>query len=223
MKLKNNIKLYFLLVWVVCLNTNKLIGQKHYVTPKHSIGLELSYSLALLQNYSSNYSQIYYSFPTYSFGNGSSLILPYQYSSKKSFLGFQSGLGLFMWSVNRSSGFTTENYDFYTIGLPIVVQFKVSKSFWIESGFQINFPVYNSLFAHNQPISVSDVEIQAVLGFRYHLFKSFSFRGRIHHGISPAYQFSHEAMPIFGAPSANYRYRLIAFEMGVSYLFPLKK
>lgn len=199
-------------------------GQKHYVTPKHSLGIEISYSIGALETFSSNFRQPNeFPFPRYIRGNGGSILIPYQYSSKKSFMGFQSGLGLYMWGVGRIRNTRFENQGYYTLGVPILAQFKVSKSFWIESGSQVNIPVYNSLSEHPYPVEIPIAEIQALFGFRYNIYKSLAFRGRVHHGLTRAYQFTYPSNIEPGAPGATYRYRLFVAEIGLSYLFPLKK
>ncbi|MCC5917679.1 MAG: hypothetical protein JJU02_10195 [Cryomorphaceae bacterium] len=214
-------------------------AQNHYKTPEHSLGIEASWSASNLFNFKSNADQQFsfglYNLETFT-GFGGSILIPYQYAPKGTFLGFQSGLGFFMWGTKyRTSGFNQfENESLYALGIPLVAQFKLGKSFWLESGFQANFAVYNSLrdagrwdssktLQEQPPGRLPLVELQSVLGFRYHFYKSWSIKARLHIGLTPAYHINLVASGEDFHEEIHNRYRLAVFELGMGYLFPLKK
>jgi hypothetical protein len=211
-----------------------LHAQKQYKTPEHSLGFELSWSASDLSNYRSN--SDFFLGTSMRSGFGGSVVASYQYAPKKSFMGFQSGAGFYMWGTRYLKRFNYETESLYAIGIPLVGQFKVSKSFWIESGFQVNFLVYNTLRGAGawespefnipevvRPGKVPISELQGVLGFRYHIFKSLAFKARFHYGLTPAYLYRESAFAPNMPGDVYYRYRLNVFELGMSYLFPLKK
>lgn len=197
-----NSRVYFLFAFIfVGLSA---FAQRDYKTPKHALGLEVNATYTHLMSYWSN-SNIakYYD----RIVDGASIVLPYQFSSDEYITGFQTGLGFHMWGVSRSNN----QWSYYTIGVPVVLQLKLSKPFWLELGFQINTLVYEDIVEDEQNIQIPNIEGQAVLGFRYNIYKTWSFKGRMHFGLTPALTQFSEA------------YRMIAFELGMAYLFPLKK
>jgi hypothetical protein len=205
-------------------------SQKKYNPPKHSLGLEVSWSASVLASYRNNVSR----FPLQNTGYGGSFIIPYQYASKSSFIGLQSGVGFFMWGGTYRSGWSIleSTESLYSVGVPLVAQFKVGSAFWLEGGVQTNFAVYNSMrYAGDWPWTDRDPpgslpigELQGVFGFRYHFFQSFSFKARLHYGLTPAFRKIEYRFPDPNTVSVyTLRYRFIVFEMGLSYLFPLKK
>ena len=97
------------------------------------MGLEFNATYSVLSAYRSNdYSNK--SQPIYSTTGGTSIILPYQFSSDEYITGFQTGVGFHMWGISRRD----DQWRYYTIGVPVVFQLKVSKPFWLEMGFQVN-------------------------------------------------------------------------------------
>ena len=216
------------------------IAQTGYKTLVHSFGLELSQSVSLLGNMSS--AEVLYE--AYSPGFGASIVVPYQYAPESSFLGFQSGLGFFMWGTRYSHGMpggtpgspgtsvSTENQSLYFIGVPLVAQLKVSRNFWVELGAQGNVPMHHSgRYAEAEhsgnghpifPIGImSGFEAQGLFGFRYHMYRSLSVKFRTHLGFTSAYRIEYTEM-ITGNERTD-RYRQVGFEVGLSYLFPLKR
>ena len=127
-------------------------SQKQYKTPKHSLGVEVNFSASLLSNMRFDIVLI----ESYSPGFGASFLVPYQYAPKSSFFGFQTGLGFYMWGTRHTtqalSGSphapatitSNEKQSMYFLGIPLVSQFKLAKSFWLELGLQSNVPVYHS-------------------------------------------------------------------------------
>ena len=211
-------------------------SQKQYKTPVHSVGLEVNWSVSGLEDYRQNFDLPALSSSYHIEGFGGSVVVPYQYAPKSSFFGLQSGLGFFMWGnrYRKGGGLQTETESLYSVGVPVVAQLKVSRAFWLETGLQVNFAVYNTLrdagnwdssttFLEESPGKIPIAELQAILGFRYHFFRSFSFKARIHYGLTPAYRISYPAYPPEVTFDQNFRYRFLVFEMGLSYLFPLKK
>lgn len=205
-------------------------SQKKYNPSKHALGLEVSWSVSVLGDYLSNFDVPFYQ-AKHNEGFGGSIVVPYQYAPESSFIGLQSGLGFFMWgtSYRRSGSLQTETESLYFIGVPLISQFKVSRMFWLEAGLQANTAVYNTLrdagewnWQEEPPGQLPLVELQGVFGFRYHFFRSFSFKARVHYGLTPAYSI---VEPVLHSQQQNetLRYRFFAFEMGLSYLFPLKK
>ncbi|MCC5918725.1 MAG: outer membrane beta-barrel protein [Cryomorphaceae bacterium] len=214
-------------------------GQKTYKTPTHSLGLEISQSVMNFKGFSSN--NVTYGDPIrYKRGFGGSVAVLYQYAPKSSFVGFQSGLGIYMWGLTNLNPINNTNVEldesFYLLGIPLIFQFKLSKKFWLEGGLQVNLPVYNTLkFAGGwqankslyeaPPGSFPNMELQSVFGFRYHIFQSLAFKFRFHYGLTPSYFYdipSHNSS-VFSPEERRFRYRLTGFELGLAYLFPLKK
>jgi hypothetical protein len=226
---KNHISTFALLLLFPVLT----FSQKQYKTPVHSLGVEVNWAVVELADYRKNFDIFGYGDIGHGTGYGGSFVFPYQYAPKSSFFGFQSGLGFFMWgtSYSRIGSWQTETESLYSIGIPLVTQFKVGRAFWLEAGGQTNFAVYNTLRqagnfsspVYDSPGQLPIAELQAVFGFRYHFFRSFSFKARIHYGLTPAYRVNFPAFPPNYPTELNYRYRFMAFEMGLSYLFPWKK
>lgn len=208
-------------------------SQKKYNPPKHSLGLEVNWSVSVLGDYRNNSDLPVYFSAFHNEGYGGSIVLPYQYAPKSSFFGLQSGLGFFMWgtSYRKSGSWQTETESLYSIGIPLVAQFKVAQMFWLETGLQANTAVYNTLreagewsFSNvDPPGQLPLVELQGVFGFRYHFFRSFSFKVRAHYGLTPAYRRVFESFYSSIEETYTLRYRFLVIEMGLSYLFPLKK
>jgi len=221
---KNIIFSLLLLIPALC------FSQKQYKTPVHSMGLEANWSSCGLAHWNI-FSLPSSGQPKYAPTYGGSVVFPYQYAPKSSFIGLQSGLGFFMWGASNRRGWNSNSESLYFVGIPLAAQIKVSRAFWLEAGVQTNFAVYNELrhiknwnnSAVNQPGQLPIAELQAIFGFRYHIFRSFSFKARIHHGLTPAYRINFPPEPPQYPDEKNYRYRFMAFEMGMSYLFPLKK
>lgn len=210
---------YALFFIVVC--PVLLVAQKNYKTPEYSWGLELNWSASNLMDLKGTNSNVFN--PKMRTGFGGSIVVPFQYAPKKSFFGFQSGLGFFMWGTTyRNWHIKIEKESLYSIGIPMAVQFKVSKSFWLESGFQANFAVYNTLRHAGISGKLPLVELQYLLGFRYHIFKSLAIKARLHVGLTPAYQII-MINPPYSQEDIHNQYRFGVFELGMSYLFPLKK
>lgn len=183
-----------------------VFAQRDYKTPKHALGLEFNATYSVLSAYRSNdYSNK--SQPIYSTTGGTSIILPYQFSSDEYIAGFQTGVGFHMWGISRRD----DQWRYYTIGVPVVLQLKVSKPFWLEMGFQVNALVDENMSKDKEDADFPTFEGQGLLGFRYHIYKTWSFKGRAHIGLTPA------------VTRSNNAYRMFAFELGMAYLFPLKK
>jgi hypothetical protein len=229
-----HMKNIFYTIFLIMFLPNIIHAQKHYKTQKHSLGFELSMSASELPGYQSNYSNTRQTIPfNSSTGYGGSVVFPYQYAPKSTFIGVQSGIGFFMWGIQRGSSYDQKE-SLYMVGIPIVGQFKVSKSFWIETGVQGNIPVYNTFYYSDlsnyqysaPPGRFPFMEMQAVLGFRYHLFRSLAFKFRAHYGLTPAYYINFPEVHHPGylyIEESNYRYRLLVAELGICYLFPIKK
>ncbi|MCH8478266.1 MAG: hypothetical protein LAT56_10005 [Wenzhouxiangella sp.] len=207
--------------------------------------MELSQSVTNFNGYSSN--NVTFGDPIrYNRGFGGSVAVLYQYAPKSSFVGFQSGFGIYMWGltnlkrINSSFGINSAyvriNESYYLLGVPLIAQFKLSKKFWMEGGLQVNLPVYNTLdfadgFQANRslysepPGSLPNMELQSIFGFRYHIFRSFAVKFRFHYGLTPAYFYDipENNSSVFSQEDRRFNYRLTGFEIGLAYLFPLKK
>jgi hypothetical protein len=205
-------------------------SQKQYKTPVHSMGMEVSWSSSWLEGFPSNYNDPGYDGSRHLVGFGGSIVIPYQYAPKSSFFGLQSGLGFFMWGTTHQSNnsWGRETESLYFLGIPMAVQLKVFRPFWVELGVQTNFAVYNTILeagawnaSNSQPPgSLPFAELQGIFGFRYHVYRSLSFKARVHVGLTPAYQ-SENWLSFFAEDT--HQFRFVAFEMGLSYLFPLEK
>jgi len=208
------------------------VSQKKYKPPKHALGFEVNWSRSVLGEYRNNSDLPVYFSAFHNEGYGGSIALPYQYTPKSSFFGLQSGLGFFMWgtSYRKSGSIQTVTESLYSVGIPLVAQFKVARMFWLEAGLQTNFAVYNTLRdkgAWNRDTEPRGrlplAELQSVIGFRYHFFRTFSFKVRAHYGLTPAYRRVLESYNPGTEGVYTLRYRFVVIEMGLSYLFPLKK
>lgn len=199
-------------------------AQKDYTMPKHALGLEVSQSITNLHESSRLYT-----------GYGGSIAIPYQYAPKKSIWGIQSGVGLYLWGVQSQRTSTMggwqygrDKHSFYSIGIPVVLQLKVSRAFWFEGGAQINKGVYTQLDRNDwfQHGDMTALEMQAVFGFRYHIFRTLSIKARAHLGLNPA--FINDGSPGLDNELVSFqrqteRLNFVALELGISYLFSLKK
>ncbi len=103
--------------------------------------------------------------------------------------------------------------------------------FWLETGLQANTAVYNTLREAGEwsflnvdsPGRLPLLELQGVFGFRYHFFRTFSFKAIVHYGLTPAYRRVFDSFDPNIDETYTLRYRFLVFKMGLSYLFPLKK
>ena len=213
-------------------------SQKVYTYPRHSLGIDINQSNAQLVGFS------YVNLPEHNFDQyfGNSFVLNYQYAPKKSFFGLQSGIGFFMWGGGYRFGYLNGDQKLRSLGIPLALQLKVSQSFWIETGLQTNFAVQNtgSLSEEVSPGlagflpsgSAPLMELQSVLGFRYHIFRTLAFKLRLHYGLTPAYRVDYMELITYQNEEGHWlqkaeersdNYRFYVIELGISYLFPLKK